>query len=100
MRALQCLFAQMSASNQAFVDPSPLLRKLLDKDGKPVTIGNQEDIGGARPQCVCVSCICVSVSVCVVNVSWCVSVVCVCAMTINVRWKAGGAERVPTCQST
>ena len=46
MRALQSLWAQMSQSNQSFVDPSALLRKLLDKDGKPVTIGNQEDIGG------------------------------------------------------
>lgn len=45
MRALQSLFAQLHASQQSFVDPSALLRKLLDKDGKPVTIGNQEDIG-------------------------------------------------------
>lgn len=47
MKALQSLFAQMQLSNQSYVDPSALLKKLLDKDGKPVQVGNQEDIGGA-----------------------------------------------------
>lgn len=43
MRELQRLFAQLILSNQKYVDPSPLLKKVL-KDGKPVDIGEQEDV--------------------------------------------------------
>lgn len=45
MRELQRLFAQLILSNQKYVDPSPLLKKVL-KDGKPVDIGEQEDVAG------------------------------------------------------
>eukprot|EP00005_Dracoamoeba_jomungandri_P000425 CAMPEP_0174251172 /NCGR_PEP_ID=MMETSP0439-20130205/1081_1 /TAXON_ID=0 /ORGANISM="Stereomyxa ramosa, Strain Chinc5" /LENGTH=918 /DNA_ID=CAMNT_0015331415 /DNA_START=79 /DNA_END=2835 /DNA_ORIENTATION=+ len=44
MRALQKLFAFMLLSNQKWVDPSPLLKKILDRNGQPINIGNQEDV--------------------------------------------------------
>eukprot|EP01088_Endostelium_zonatum_P000337 TRINITY_DN1061_c0_g1_i2.p1 TRINITY_DN1061_c0_g1~~TRINITY_DN1061_c0_g1_i2.p1 ORF type:complete len:652 (-),score=171.58 TRINITY_DN1061_c0_g1_i2:87-2042(-) len=44
MRELQRLFALLVMSKEKWVDPSPLLKKLLDKTGKPVNIGNQEDV--------------------------------------------------------
>jgi hypothetical protein len=43
---LQRLFAHLSASNQKWVDPSAVLRKLIDRHGKPVRIGEQEDASG------------------------------------------------------
>ena len=46
MRELQRLFAYLILSNQKWVDPSALLKKLLDKNGQPVNIGNQEDVSG------------------------------------------------------
>lgn len=46
MRELQRLFAYLILSNQKWVDPSALLKKLLDNSGQPVNIGNQEDVSG------------------------------------------------------
>jgi len=43
MKELQRLFAFMIGSNQKWVDPSRLLNKLT-KDGKPISIGEQEDV--------------------------------------------------------
>jgi ubiquitin carboxyl-terminal hydrolase 25/28 len=44
MLELQRLFGAMVLSNQRFVDPSNLLKKIVDDQGKPVTIGAQEDV--------------------------------------------------------
>jgi hypothetical protein len=41
---LQRLFVYMSLSNRKMVDPSGVMRALLDSSGKPVTVGNQEDV--------------------------------------------------------
>lgn len=45
MRELQRLFAKLILSNQKYADPSDLLRNTT-KDGKPVTIGDQQDVAG------------------------------------------------------
>lgn len=39
MTELQRLFANLSLSNQKWVDPSPLLRSLRDAAGQPIHIG-------------------------------------------------------------
>ena len=44
MLELQKLFCSMVLSNQRFVDPSNLLKKIVDDQGKPVSIGAQEDV--------------------------------------------------------
>ncbi|KAL6077181.1 Ubiquitin carboxyl-terminal hydrolase 28 [Balamuthia mandrillaris] len=44
MVELQRLFAYMLLTNQKWVDPTPLLKKLMDKNGEPINIGNQEDV--------------------------------------------------------
>lgn len=44
MLELQKLFCAMVLSNQRFVDPSNLLKKIVDDQGKPVNIGAQEDV--------------------------------------------------------
>jgi ubiquitin carboxyl-terminal hydrolase 25/28 len=44
MLELQKLFCAMVLSNQRFVDPSNLLKKIVDDQGKSVTIGAQEDV--------------------------------------------------------
>lgn len=44
MKELQKLFVLMMYSNQKYVDPSPVLKNLNDKDGKPVSIGDQQDV--------------------------------------------------------
>ena len=41
---LQRLFAYMALSKRKMVDPSAVLHALLDSSGKPVKIGNQEDV--------------------------------------------------------
>jgi hypothetical protein len=41
---LQRLFIYMALSNRKMVDPSPVLGALLDSKGKPVKVGNQEDV--------------------------------------------------------
>ena len=41
---LQRLFAFMALSERKMVDPSAVLRSLLDSSGKPVKVGNQEDV--------------------------------------------------------
>jgi hypothetical protein len=44
IKALQKLFAQLLLSNQSFIDPSPMIKALRTDDGRPVTIGGQEDV--------------------------------------------------------
>lgn len=44
MIELQKLFCAMILSSQRFVDPSNLLKKIVDESGKPVNIGAQEDV--------------------------------------------------------
>ena len=44
MVELQKLFCAMVLSRQRFVDPSNLLKKIVDESGKPVNIGAQEDV--------------------------------------------------------
>jgi hypothetical protein len=34
--------------NQKYIDPSALLKKLIDRAGKPVHLGNQEDVSGKQ----------------------------------------------------
>lgn len=46
MKELQRLFAYFLFTNQKWIDPSPLLKKILDRNGTPVNIGNQEDVSG------------------------------------------------------
>lgn len=47
MKELQKLFALMEFGNQKYVDPSALLKKLMDRTGtKPVELGQQEDVSG------------------------------------------------------
>ena len=46
MKELQRLFANLVLTNQSYVDPSHLLKKLKDRAGKPLNIGNQEDVSG------------------------------------------------------
>ena len=46
MKRLQKLFVFLLHSNQKYVDPSDLLRHLIGKDGKPVSIGDQQDVAG------------------------------------------------------
>lgn len=45
IKELQLLFANLSNSSQKYVDPSNLLNKLVDKDGKKIVIGDQQDVG-------------------------------------------------------
>lgn len=44
MKELQRIFAYFLFTNQKWVDPSALLKKILDRNGTPVNIGNQEDV--------------------------------------------------------
>jgi hypothetical protein len=44
IKALQKLFAQLLLSNQTYIDPSPMIKALRSDDGRPVTIGGQEDV--------------------------------------------------------
>lgn len=44
IKALQKLFAQLLLSNQTYIDPSPMIKSLRSDDGRPVTIGGQEDV--------------------------------------------------------
>lgn len=46
MEELQKLFTSLIFSNQKYIDPSNLLKKTIGPDGKPINIGNQEDVGG------------------------------------------------------
>jgi hypothetical protein len=46
MKELQRIFAYFLFTNQKWVDPSALLKKILDRNGTPVNIGNQEDVSG------------------------------------------------------
>jgi hypothetical protein len=48
MSELQKLFARLLYTNQKYVDPSDLLKKLKDKNGKTIEIGQQEDVGGKK----------------------------------------------------
>jgi hypothetical protein len=43
---LQRLFASLVLSTQKYVDPSHMLKKLKDKAGNTLKIGNQEDVVG------------------------------------------------------
>lgn len=45
MKELQRLFVFLLKSNQKYVDPSRLLQRITGEDGKPVKIGDQEDVG-------------------------------------------------------
>lgn len=46
MKQLQRLFVFLIYTNQKYVDPSELLKNLMGKDGKPVSIGDQQDVAG------------------------------------------------------
>jgi hypothetical protein len=46
MIELQRLFASLVLSTQKYVDPSHMLKKLKDKSGNTLKIGNQEDVVG------------------------------------------------------
>lgn len=50
MKELQKLFTSLSFSNQKYIDPSHLLKKTIGTDGKPVFVGNQEDVAGENSQ--------------------------------------------------
>ena len=48
MVELQRLFANLVLSGQRYVDPSHMLKKLKDKSGNTLKIGNQEDVVGKQ----------------------------------------------------
>jgi len=48
MKQLQKLFVFLIHSNQKYIDPSNLLKNLMGKDGKPVSIGDQQDVAGTN----------------------------------------------------
>lgn len=45
IRQLKVLFGQMTKSDKKYGDPTPVLNAITDNYGKPVEIGNEQDIG-------------------------------------------------------
>jgi|DEB0MinimDraft_12_1074336.scaffolds.fasta_scaffold44314_3 hypothetical protein len=45
IRQLKILFGQMTKSDKKYADPTKVLSSLTDNYGKPLEIGNEQDIG-------------------------------------------------------
>lgn len=45
VKNLQSLFAYMAASDRKYIDPNDVIKSIVDEQGQPIQIGDQQDIG-------------------------------------------------------